>query len=277
MLAAMAKRGNLLVLARNQGSVRIQVLDITRKVWIRDFVFRPDSGAGLDVGGLAIGEDGRIFLSDTSACCVWIFNLFGKPLGRLGLPKEVSTPRDRRGIPAWPRGLSLDSQQALWVACGASAWVHGLQIFSPDGRFQTSVASQGVRTETYCAPEGLVIQEGRVWVAEPLADRLQVFREDGGFLGAYDVSDRAGVGRPFALTPFSGGLAVLVREPVEALLLLDREMRPRKDFMHPRPDHFDGPVALLGLEDDSLLILDQLGDRLRRLDPGLMLEDWIQL
>ncbi len=276
MLSAIAKRGNLLVLARNQGSVRIQVLDLSRREWVREFAFQPDSGASVDVGGLAVGEDGRIFLADTGACCVWIFNLFGKPLGRLGLPKEASTPRDRRGIPAFPRGLGLDSLERLWVACGEPSWVHGLQVYSREGRYQMSVPSRGVRTETFSAPEGVSIQGERVWIAEPLADRLQVFRADGSFFGSYDVEERAAVGRPFAIVPYGDGQAILVREPQEELVLLDREMRPRSSGSLRATDRMDGPTGLLGMEDGSLLILDQLGERLRRLDPESGLVDWIR-
>jgi len=275
MLAAMAKRGNLLVLARTLGSVKIQVLDVRRMEWIREFDFRPEPEASVDVGGLAVGEDGRIFLADTSARTVWILNLFGKLLGRIGLPKTASTPRDRRGIPAFPKGLGLDSEERLWVACGERDWVHGLQVFSRTGRLEASIPSLGIRTEVYATPEGISMQEGRVWVTEPFADRLQVFRADGSFIGSYDLEERAGVGRPFAVAPFDGGQAVLVREPDEGLILLDREIRPRKDLLQRTKGSWGGPVALLPLDDGSLVILDQLGERLRRLDLESGLEDWI--
>lgn len=274
MLAAMAKRRNLLVLARTRGTVKIQVLDLSRMEWVREFDFCPEPGADVDVGGLAMGEDGRLFLSDTGACTIWILNLFGRTIGRIGLPKSASTPRDRRGIPAFPKGLALDSEERLWVACGDQDQVHGLQIFSGAGRFEASVASLGIRTEVFARPEGIRIHEGRVWITEPFADRLQVFREDGSFVASYDVEDRAGVGRPFAIAPFEGGHAVLVREPEETLVLFDREMRPRKDVLQRTTAAWEGPVDLMNLEDGSLVILDELGERLRRLDLESGLEDW---
>ncbi|MEZ5989916.1 MAG: hypothetical protein R3F30_12480 [Planctomycetota bacterium] len=267
MFAALAHRNGLLYVARADRGGRLEVFEPA--TWARVRVLGPLVGDEdrLDVGGLAVAGDGRLFVSDTARCQVRVFHAFGGPSARIGPEPGRTVPRDRRGIPAWPKGLVVDDQERLWVACGRQAWVHGLQLFAPDGRLLDSVASLGERTRTWAAPSGLALHGGLVWVCDTLEDRLQVVRCRGlGHVAAHALDRDAGLGRPIAVAVHEGHRDVLAREPAEGLWRFDREMRPLGRLLV--PGGVEGGCDLCALPDGTTLLCDRHGDRLVAVDRG---------
>lgn len=265
MFAALAQRGRLLYVARAEGRGQLQVRELDGGEALRVQGPLADEGETLEIGGLAVSEDGRIYVSDTGLCQLRVFHAFGGSSGRIGPSLARTVPRDRRGILAWPKGLVLDDDGRLWIACGRQAWVHGLQLYLPDGSFVDSVASTGERTRTWAAPTGLALHEGLVWVCDTLEDRLQVVRARGQVpIAVHELGRDRACARPLAIAVHAGHRDLLAREPREGVWRYDREMKLSSELRI--PGGVEGACDLCALPDGSSLLCDRHGARLVTVD-----------
>lgn len=262
MFGGLAARGRLLVVADAAGSARFQVFDLEDRRLASRFSFG-EGGGGVDVGGIGLAHDSSLWVPDTAAHRVRRFSLFGNESGSIGLP-ENAVKRDRRGLIVHPRAAAVDSVGRIWICCGDRPWVHGLQVYEPDGRFVRSVASTGRRESTFGPATGLCIFEERVWVADFGNDIIQCFREDGGFVARQELGE---FGDPLSIAVWSDGQAVLLLEPVPVVLLFDRNFRRIGRLDAPRDDPLRDPSGLAVLEDE-ILVLDRDATRVRSFGLG---------
>lgn len=111
-------------------------------------------------------SDGRLIVNDNMNFRIQAFDLEGNFLSTFG------THGDGSGHFSQPKGVAADSQGHVYVA---GATIDRVQIFSPDGDFMLAFGSEGTRLGHFQMPAGVTIHENRIYVADSLNSRVQVF------------------------------------------------------------------------------------------------------
>jgi len=122
--------------------------------------------------GLAVHDDGRVFVCDSWSDRVWIYSSRLAPLQSFGTrgsgPGELRRPVD----------LAVDaSGDRVWIV---DAGNRRLQVFSEDGAFERSIGRYGADPGEFLDPCAVVAApEGGVFVADRGAHRIQHFDSEG--------------------------------------------------------------------------------------------------
>ncbi|MDH5233431.1 MAG: 6-bladed beta-propeller, partial [Gemmatimonadota bacterium] len=120
---------------------------------------------------LAVGQDGKLYVSDALNFRVQVFDRGGTFLRAIG--KQGDGP----GTFARPKGIALDGAGHLYVVDAA---FNNIQIFDGIGRLLLTFSQMGRGEGEVVLPLGLFIDEHDfIYVADRANDRLQVFQ----FLG----------------------------------------------------------------------------------------------
>jgi len=123
--------------------------------------------------GIAVDNDGRIFVSDSNNSRIQVFNSKGEFQFALGKTKGT-------GSLSLPRGLALDGQNHLFVADLVNQCFFGYDIGDKGGKgkakFLFSVGQEGIGDGQFNQPNGLAIDSrGRIYVTDSLSGRVQVW------------------------------------------------------------------------------------------------------
>jgi len=149
--------------------------------------------------GICVGSDGSIYCTDAGNHTVSKFTPEGKLLLMLGnkdQPSETgymeqpdpyeSVATIRRGGPPFnsPTGVALSSSGEIYVSDGyGNARVHK---FSPDGTLLLSWGEPGDAPGQFRVPHSVwVDKRERVWVADRMNNRIQIFNAKGEFLSQW--------------------------------------------------------------------------------------------
>lgn len=118
--------------------------------------------------GLAISEDGTIYVVDSFHFAVQAFDLEGNFLFSFG------SSADGPGTLARPRSITLDGDGHIYVT---DALKNNVQIFDPFGRLVLQFGSKGAQPGQFRLPAGIFItQDNRIYVVDSINQRIQVFR-----------------------------------------------------------------------------------------------------
>ncbi len=160
---------------------RAHVLDTAGRV----LVYGPDGEVArrwtmpeAEVGtaeGLCVLRDGRVAVADTHYSRVIVFDRQGRELLRFG--REGTGP----GEFLYPVAVAADEDGNLFVAEYGSN--DRVQKFAPDGELLLEFGGFGTGAEQFQRPSGLAWREGRLYVADAMNSRVQVFAADGRSLG----------------------------------------------------------------------------------------------
>lgn len=133
---------------------------------------------------IAVGRDGRVYVSDEALNRISIFDPKGHFLDMWGTNGRKYGQLDR------PAGIAFNSDGNLLVSDGLN---HRIQIFTPDGRFLDAWGSHGDTNGKFNIPWGIAEgRDGKVYVADWRNDRIQVFDALGrylAFIGTSGVRD----------------------------------------------------------------------------------------
>lgn len=157
---------------------RVLVLDadheLIRSWWMPDYeVGRPE--------GVCELSDGRIAVADTHYHRVVLFDQAGNVLSMFGEHGEGP------GQFIYPVKITQDDAGNLYVAeYGGNDRV---QKFTADGRFILSFGAFGTGEGEFQRPSGLVWHEGKLYIADAFNSRIQVFTDEGEFVGILDDPD----------------------------------------------------------------------------------------
>jgi len=142
--------------------------------------------------GLTVGPDGRVYVVDDGAHCVYIFSSAGALLQTIGTPGKASdTGYDgslksiRGGGPFnRPTNLAIGPSGDLYVTDGyGNCKVHR---FSAQGNLIQSWGTPGTSPGQFNLPHGIAVApDGRVFVADRENDRIQIFTADGRHLATW--------------------------------------------------------------------------------------------
>ena len=149
--------------------------------------------------GIYVAPNGTIFCTDDGQHTVRQFTPEGKLLMTLG---TKNTPSDsgydgksldsiRRGAPPFnrPTNVAIGPKGDIYITDGyGNARVH---MFSPTGQLKRSWGEPGKGPGQFHLPHGIAVAaDGRVFVCDREADRIQIFNPDGEFLSEWTDTQR---------------------------------------------------------------------------------------
>jgi ABC-type multidrug transport system ATPase subunit len=148
----------------------------------------PDTSAGRPEGVLVL-RDGRIAVCDTHYHRVLIF----EPDGKLAL--QFGSEGREPGRFVFPVAIAADPQDNLYICeYGGNDRV---QVFRPDGTFVRAFGSFGTGPGQFQRPSGVVWHKGRLYVADAVNNRIQVFADTGEFAGILGGAAAPELGLPY--------------------------------------------------------------------------------
>ena len=119
---------------------------------------------------------GRLLVNDNMNFRIQTFDSDGSFLSSFG------THGDGSGSFSQPKGVAADSDGNIYVA---GATIDRVQIFSDRGDFLLAIGNRGGGAGQFLMPTGITIFDNKVYVADSLNRRIQVFEY---MVGEQDVS-----------------------------------------------------------------------------------------
>lgn len=122
-------------------------------------------------------SDGLVYVADTAAHVIQVFDRTGKSAGSIGT----------RGMGAgqfnFPTHLCVDRLGQLYVSDTLN---YRVQVFAPDGRFLRMFGRQGDRPGNFAHPCGVAVDSlGNVYVSDRQFENVQIFSPAGQILMAF--------------------------------------------------------------------------------------------
>ncbi len=134
----------------------------------------PESKAG-NPEGICVLSDGRIAVGDTHYHRVLFFDAQGRVTGSFG--REGTGP----GEFLYPVDVAEDVAGNLYVSeYGGN---DRIQKFTKDGKFMLAFGGFGTKPGQFQRPQALVWRQGKIYVADAVNGRIQVFSDAGAFEG----------------------------------------------------------------------------------------------
>jgi len=166
-----------------------------------------------------------------------------------------------RGLPDEPRGLDVADDGLIYVAEQGGR----VSVWHQDGGTDPDLATRGDGPGAVVAPEDVAVSADgkRVYVADPLASRVQVYdRRSGGHLASWDD-----VGTPRGVAAGADGRVYVSDAGGHRIHVRDPEGRMVATWGGPgtAPGRFDTPLGLAVAADGSVLVADSGNQRVQRL------------
>jgi len=222
MSGALASMRGVLYVARPGARAHVQPFDFDGRPLSAGFRVRGLDGARVDPRALAVDEDRRLWLADTSSAAVRGFDVFGQE--RFQARDEAGRARDAAGSLGRPVGVAasgVERETRLLVASSGERR-HALHLLDPHERLALSLRPLGDPQGRFRGLAGVALRAGLGAVCERAAQRVQVFRE-GEFHFAFRCPPAPGVGEdfdPVAVAILAGGRFLVVHAGERPALLL---------------------------------------------------------
>ena len=284
--------GRLYVVSRSnmnhaaRGFLRVSICTIDEEYIGQFTTFGEGDGQIVWPSAIAVGRDGKVYVSDEHRHDVQAFDHDGNFLHRWG-----SLGADP-GQFSHPAGLTADAEGNILVVDSVN---NRVQTFSPAGQFLQAWGTTGAGPGQFDLPWGITVdRQNRVYVADWRNGRVQQLSVDGTYLTSFgDRADEGRLHRPADVGVDSRGnvyvsdygrdvvqvyeadgrhLTTLVGEgtmtkwaaPYVEVDPLIRELRERHaDDIAEQEPRFEGPRGLAVDEQDRILIADSCKHRLQ--------------
>ena len=129
--------------------------------------------------GIIVLHDGRIAVTDTHYSRIVIF----KPNGKVD--KIFGKKSTAKGDLGSPVGIAEDSEGNLYIC--EYGFTDRVQKFDKNGNFIIAIGSAGMSPNQFQRPSGIVYDNGKIYVADAVNNRIQVFNDKGEHLNAITV------------------------------------------------------------------------------------------
>jgi DNA-binding beta-propeller fold protein YncE len=149
--------------------------------------------------GIYVAPNGTLFCTDDGQHTVRQFSPEGKLLMTLGTKntpsdtgyngKDLGTIKRAAGPFNRPTNVAIGPRGDIYISDGyGNARVH---VFSPAGQLKRSWGEPGSGPGQFHLPHGIACSaDGRVWVCDREADRIQIFSPDGEYLSEWKDTQR---------------------------------------------------------------------------------------
>ncbi len=216
--------------------------------------------------GMCIDDNGNILVADTGNGRIEKFSPTGTFLSALGID------RIGHGQLGEPNGIAVDRSGNIYVAEVASN--HRVQKLAPDGTFiaeghvLSSWGSKGSGDGQFNDPTSVAVDStsGKVYVADPVNKRIQVFDQNGKFLTKWIIPEWGHpAGFENLVIDSKMGRVYASSVNIDAVLIFDLNGTRVGNLTPKPPDRLDGPSAL-ALADRKLYVLNMHGNRVSAID-----------
>jgi DNA-binding beta-propeller fold protein YncE len=199
----------------------------------------PDGAGPLEVGdgqfqepwGVAVDQEGHVYVADTWNHRIQKFTLDGKFLAKWGF---FATTDGQLGQPVamWgPRAIAIDSQGNVYVTDTGNKRV---QKFDPDGNFLGQYGGGGVIEGYFDEPVGLAVDaQNNFYVADTWNRRVQKFDANFNFLKAWPIygwESQSIFNKPYLAVDSAAGLVYVTDPEGYRVLVFDTEGNFRATF-----------------------------------------------
>jgi DNA-binding beta-propeller fold protein YncE len=138
--------------------------------------------------GVALDAEGNLYVGDQAERLIWVYGPDGKFLRQIG-----------KGQFNRPVGLAIDRKRQILYAVdvgNGESDPHRVQAFSLDGRLLRSIGSRGADPGQFQFPSYVAVApDGRVYVADTLNFRVQVFDPEGAIVTAFGGIGEQSIGQ----------------------------------------------------------------------------------
>ena len=134
--------------------------------------------------GIAVDDDGRVYVADTWNHRVQVFESDGTFLYKWG--EYGQTTSGDTWLLYGPRDIALDGEGRVYVTDTGNKRV---MVYDQAGNFLDQWGSEGILPGSFSEPVGIDVDaEGKIYVADTWNQRIQVFGPDFAFLREWQVS-----------------------------------------------------------------------------------------
>lgn len=168
--------------------------------------------------GVVVLDDGAIVVCDTHYHRIMVFEPTGETRRTFG-----SNGRGP-GEFIYPVAIAADDEQNLYI--GEYGSNDRIQKFTREGRFLKSFGTFGIEPGQFQRPSGIAWHEGRLYVADAVNNRIQVFKDDGTFERELVIRADEGEGVLSLHLPYD-----LAIGPAETLFVVEMRRRTHRGLL----------------------------------------------
>lgn len=159
---------------------QVMIFDVNGK-YIDSFGMPGKKEGQLDrPNGIAVGDDGSIYVSDSNNLRIQAFDPKGKFKWVVGKPvvQDGSMPKqDKDRVFGLPRNMRIGNDGNIYVIDGFD---FRIKVFTPQGKMVGSMGQRGVDDGYFNFPNGIAIaKDGTFYIADKENDRVQAIRLTG--------------------------------------------------------------------------------------------------
>ncbi len=227
----------------------------------------PGDGQFQEPWGIAVAEDGRVYVADTWNHRVQVFDSDGSFLTKWGMYGMVPDA-DSWGFYG-PRDIAVDDQGRVFVTDTGNKRV---MVYDQDGNYLDQWGSDGVMPGYFSEPVGIDLDaEGNIYVADTWNQRIQVFDSDFAYLREWTVNAWPGtnvVNKPYLAVDAEG--RVYVTDPEGYLVIVfnsDGELLATFGRYGFDEGSFSLPTGIDVDAEGYIYVTDTNGNRIEMLEP----------